>query len=70
MKRPTPPCKGCPDRWAECHAVCEKWAEYEKARTDFYKWRDEATATAHIMADINADRAEVIRKRRKRNKVQ
>lgn len=26
------PCKDCPDRWAECHANCEKWAEYEKKR--------------------------------------
>lgn len=24
------PCYKCPDRTAECHAHCDKWAEYER----------------------------------------
>ena len=32
------PCvKDCPDRSAECHAHCEKYLEYEKARNEKYK---------------------------------
>jgi len=26
------PCKDCPDRSAECHATCERYAAYAKAR--------------------------------------
>lgn len=37
MKKPKPPCKGCKDRSAECHASCEKFSEYEKARREYYE---------------------------------
>ena len=29
----------CPDRKAGCGASCEKWAEYVKARDEFYERR-------------------------------
>ncbi len=69
MKRPNPPCYKCPDRSAECHAVCEKWAEYEQARAKYYKWKNEAAAAEHDIRAIYADRIEAQRKRRRRNKV-
>ena len=69
MTRPKPPCKSCPDRSAECHAVCEKWAEYEKARNAYYKEKNEAGTIAHDINSIYADRIEAQRKRRRRNKV-
>ena len=28
MKKPIPPCLGCPDRSAECHRKCAKYADY------------------------------------------
>jgi len=32
------PCtRECPDRKAGCHAKCEKWLEYEKARNAEYE---------------------------------
>lgn len=32
------PCrKDCPDRSGECHAVCEKYREFEKARNAEYE---------------------------------
>lgn len=70
MKRPNPPCYKCPDRDAECHAVCEKWARYEKARGEYYREKNEAGKIAHDINSIYADRIEAQRKRRRRNKVQ
>ena len=28
MKMPMPPCLGCPDRKAECHSKCIRYANY------------------------------------------
>lgn len=27
-----PPCQGCPDRFVGCHATCERYQQYAKAR--------------------------------------
>ncbi len=29
-RKPCAPCKGCHDRNAECHSICEKYAEWSK----------------------------------------
>lgn len=37
MTKPQIPCvRDCPERSAECHAACEKYAEYRKAM-DIYR---------------------------------
>ena len=41
MKRPTAPCKDCPDRRLKCHADCEKYAEYNALLTE---WKKTVTA--------------------------
>lgn len=46
----------CPDRSAECHAHCEKWLEYEKARNEEYKERNRAKELACIAYQIERDR--------------
>ena len=51
------PGKYCPDRWAECHANCEKWAEYEKKRDAFYKKRAKLAEAEHDMRAIEVERA-------------
>ena len=50
------PCKDCPDRWAECHAVCERWAEWEKAKTEEYKRRREAGETNYFVRHLECER--------------
>lgn len=35
----TSPCMGCPDRTAECHAGCGRYALYRKARAVLSKAR-------------------------------
>ena len=32
-----PPCKGCSDRNAECHAVCDKYLAFERERFRLHK---------------------------------
>lgn len=36
-KRIKSPCKGCEDRWSECHSHCETYLEYERKKFDLYK---------------------------------
>ncbi len=31
------PCKGCKERYAICHTVCEKWAKFEEAKQRYYE---------------------------------
>lgn len=39
LKTRTSPCMGCPDRTAECHADCGRYALYLKARAVLSKAR-------------------------------
>lgn len=57
-----PPCKDCPDRWAECHANCEKWAEYEEARREYYKQKTAKDKVEIILRQIEFDRISAKRK--------
>lgn len=57
-----PPCKDCPDRWAECHANCEKWAKYEEARNAAYKEKNKAGEIAHALRCMEIERVGKIRR--------
>lgn len=67
------PCKiECPERSAECHARCEKWLEYEKARNEEYARRGERKKQEQLLNDMERDRKRDIalgkmRNRRRRN---
>ncbi len=62
------PCKGCEDRYAECHAHCEKWAEYEEKRNEMYKERRTEAEREQIMYDIEMKRIDTYRKQRGRKR--
>lgn len=51
--KPLPPCKACRDRRVGCHdpAVCEKWADFEKASEDFRRSVQPAQDEARIVAE-------------------
>ena len=51
-----PPCKNCPDRNAECHAICEKWLIYEKARNEAYIEKNKEIELMRILNSIDRDR--------------
>lgn len=53
---PKVPCNGCPDRWSECHAHCEKYAEYEQARNAEYAEWHKAAEQARILNEIEWQR--------------
>ena len=38
MKKPIGPCLGCPDRAAECHSECTKYADYVRRAEIWRKW--------------------------------
>lgn len=51
------PCKrDCPDRKAECHAKCEKWLEYEKARNAEYERVAKIKELNRTLYEIERDR--------------
>ena len=63
------PClRDCPDRWAECHATCEKWLEYEAERNKQYEERAEIVRQAYEVNKIIKD-GRRRRNTRKRNKI-
>jgi len=66
------PCKiDCPDRNAECHAICKKWQEYEKARNEEYTRRAEEKKKDGVLYLIERDRKRDIalgRMRRRKSK--
>lgn len=66
------PCdQHCPDRNAECHAHCEKWLIYEKARNEEYIRRGKEKHKAMISDQIDIDRKERVatgKMKRSRNK--
>lgn len=72
MNRPKQPClKDCPERSAECHTVCEKWAQYEQLRAEFYKARGVDAEQTRVLNEIERDRKADIatgRMRRRKNK--
>ena len=50
-----PPCKGCADRNAECHAHCEKYLDFERKRFQLHaematKFRQEDQYTAYAFS--------------------
>ena len=56
------PCYKCPDRWAECHAHCEKWLVYEKERNAEYERIAKIKEQASIIYSIERDRKRDIAK--------
>ena len=51
------PCtRECPDRKAGCHAKCEKWLEYEKARNAEYERTAKEKQIAYTLYEIERDR--------------
>lgn len=59
-----PPCKGCPDRAAECKLTCKAWEEYETEYMDAYKEKQEnyehdADYWAHLVDQIERNRKKV-----------
>lgn len=70
MDRPKQPCKkDCPDRSGECHGICKKWLEYEKARNEYYQLRAEAYELQYNLNEIEREGKERRRTRkRRRNK--
>ena len=65
------PCYKCPERSAECHAHCEKWAEYEKARNAEYERVKKLKEQARDMYEVERDRKRDIatgRMRRRRGR--
>lgn len=54
MKQPC--ARNCPDRNAECHAKCEKWAIYEKERNEEYARIGREKYDACIQYEIERDR--------------
>ena len=62
MNRPKQPCKkDCPDRSAECHAVCEKWTEYSEIMKTFYKVRADAYNLQNDLNEIERARIKKIK---------
>lgn len=62
MNRPKQPCKkDCPDRSAECHAVCEKWAEYSEIMKTLYKVRADAYNLQNDLNEIERARIKKIK---------
>lgn len=61
-----PPCgKVCPDRFAGCHASCERWAAWETERNAEYKKRlaENITKAYQHEQKLKYERAEARRKR-------
>ena len=50
------PCYMCPDRTAECHTHCEKWAESELSRNADYERRRKLSETGRIINEIESRR--------------
>lgn len=50
------PCYKCPDRTAECHAHCDRWAEYELARNADYERRLKVGEQGRIINEIESRR--------------
>lgn len=46
----TAPCKECPDRTAECHATCERYAAYAKEREQERRNRHKADEVSTVGA--------------------
>lgn len=67
------PCKiDCPERSAECHARCERWLEYERARGEEYARRRREKEKEGLLDSLERDRKRDIalgRLRKRRNKV-
>lgn len=60
------PCrKDCPERSADCHAVCEKYREFERARNAEYDKRKAQIETESAMYD-SIDRIRMRNYRRNR----
>jgi len=73
MNKPKQPCpKQCPNRNAECHAVCEKWLIYEAERNQAYIENGKEAEIYRVLNDIERDRKRDIAtgkmKQRKRKK--
>ncbi len=66
------PCQiKCPDRNAECHAKCEKWLEYERARNEEYERKGKEKEKDRVLYEIERDRKRDIalgRMKKRRNK--
>lgn len=56
-----PPCKDCPDRWAECHAKCAKWAQYEEERDRIYQARKKACELGFILRSLEVERVHLVK---------
>ena len=56
------PCYQCPDRSAECHAKCERWAEYEAKRNERYAMQKKQREFNEMMGEIECHRIEVSKK--------
>lgn len=57
MKKPVQPCgRNCPKREAGCAVECVEWAEYVKARGEYYTWRHEIKKAANAERDRAIDR--------------
>lgn len=66
------PCQiNCPNRNAECHAKCEKWLEYEKARNEEYERKGKEKEKDRVLFELERDRKRDIalgRMKKRRNK--
>ena len=52
----------CPKRVAGCHVNCPEWAIYIDKRNEEYERRKIINTGEHMIADINYNRAEGIRR--------
>lgn len=54
--KPTSPCHGCEMRDATCHAVCEVYKDYERAKIQYYEAKDAARQEIDKYKAIKAKR--------------
>lgn len=49
------PCKqDCPERSADCHIHCERWAEWERYKKQEYARRDQENVMKYYMCALSA----------------
>lgn len=66
--RPQPPCKDCQERRTFCHTECDKWAEYETQRNEYYDFihrQKEDSARAFLIEQTVKRSAEYRKKNHK-----
>lgn len=59
-----PPCKGCPDRAAECKKTCDAWIEYETEYLEAYAekqktYENSSNYWAHLVDQIERNKKKV-----------